>query len=571
MKSISNKNKEVKKTSKKQETKLDTKKETKVSVQSRYVEQYKNDEDLGKVSFDKHSLLYKWVGNQWARLEETKAETIAWKWLDTFNKEVANEKMAKSCVACLKYELKEVPEEPKDTIIPLKNVWLKINPLLNRIEVLQPNRDLFIDYTLNTELKRNEYSHSIYVNNEEVEIYDTPNQVVNGVEVYTPKELPEGSLFKKYIESSMPNPEIRGLLQEYCGYTLMKGNPYQVAQVWEGNGSNGKSVLIAGMEALHKNSRSMDLDNLNQNELNKLIGASLVVSPETPKGPINEQTLKKCISGDLLSVKALYENSIDYRPTAKWIISCNTFPLIQDDTNGIWRRLQIFKWENEFNGKDKIIDLDKRIINEELHILLDWCLQGLLRLIKRNGFDTSPIDGNKEEKKYLSDNVLYFIKHTNLSVNADPTNINKPKGEIYEDYRIFCETNGLLPSSAPKFWQKVKNQIKAMEDQRKRNDKGERVFYVNLCYGEDTDPTPPKKTTPMAPTKASMEPNTEPSKAVQVIKEKARIEVVSKKQEEWLLKDEPRESQVWELDGKKFTFKPAYDKALRAKQENIEQ
>lgn len=462
--------------------KLKSKKDKKIepSVQSKFVAMHKDDKELGKKVFEKHSLLYYWKGNAWARLEEHTAESKAYQWLEQTHSALANEKFAKSCVACLKYEVREVPEEPKDTLIPLKNAWLRINTDKNRIEVTNPNRNYFVDYSLNISIPRNEVL-SVTVNDELKEYNSLPENIEDGVEIYRPSELPEGSLFKRFIETSMPDPAIRSLLQEYCGYTLMPTIPYQVAQVWEGNGSNGKSVLIAIMQALHKNSRSVDLDNLSPTELNKLIGASLVVSPETPKKAINEQVLKKCISGDLLSVRALYENSIDYKPTAKWIISCNTFPLIQDETNGIWRRLQIFRWEKEFEGKEIIRELEQKIIDKELGIVLDWCLTGLMRLLEREGFDASPIDDQKEEKKIASDNVLQFVRDKGLAVTKARPIFDMRKANVYSDYREYCEVNGLSPSSSEKFWKKVKNKFKGLGEQRRRIDE-ERVIFVNLFY-----------------------------------------------------------------------------------------
>ncbi len=456
------------------------------SVQYRFVEAHKSRTDLGKQSFEKHSLLYYWKRNCWERLQESQANAMAFTWLKQHAKNSADDKHSKSCVACLKYEVNEIPAVPKETIIPLKNAWLRVNTDKNRIEVVEPKQEVFVDYSLNIELPetaRSRYQSTITVNDEYVDHRTNPHlfDEKDGVELYEPEDPPEGSLFKKFIETSMPNAEIRGLLQEYCGYTLMPTIPYQVAQVWEGEGSNGKSVLIAIMQALHKNSRSVDLDNLTPTELNKLIGASLIVSPETPKKAINEQTLKKCISGDLLSVRALYENSIDYKPTAKWIISCNTFPLLQDDTNGIWRRLQIFRWEKEFSGKEIIHELEKKIIDKELGIVLDWCLKGLMRLMEREGFDTTPIDSLKEEKKVSSDNTLLFMRHVGLAVDKTKEVYDQQKGDVYADYREYCEVNGFSPSSSEKFWIKVGKKLKDMDSQRRRIG-SERINFVNLTY-----------------------------------------------------------------------------------------
>jgi putative DNA primase/helicase len=512
----------------------------KKSPQLAYVSQAKHTPGLRKKSYEKHSLMYKWSkkANCWNRYFEKDAESNAFRWLSENSPQAADDKKAKSCVVCLKYELQEVPEEPTDTIIPLNNVWLKVNAEAKQIEYLEPTEEIFIDYTINTEIP-----------------------VTHGSKVYQPKDLPEGSLFKKYIESSLPNAEKRALVQEYCGYTLMKGNPYQVAQFWEGMGSDGKSVLMKIMQKLHKNHKTMDLDNLTPTELNKLIGASLVVVPETPENNIDEQIFKKCASSDIISVRALYENSVDYMPMAKWIVSCNKFPHIKDTSDGFWRRVQLIRWENQFKGDAIIFDLEKRIINEELHFVLDWALQGILRLIERGKFDDRSIVDEKEKKQIQNNSVLLFINQSGLELSNDTnkSSFAMKKDDVYRRYQEFCENNGFIYGNSTKFWLTVATRIKGIQENRKRCG-NERKFFVNLRFNisDDVDAQKEEQRNQVhakvkleaaqkplsAPIATSVKPTT--TKAPESVKE-------------------PNPHTSWTLDGKDYHLKFAYEKALKDK------
>lgn len=519
-------------------------KKSEISFQLLYVKKYKNSPFYAKKTHESTSYLYKWNGDHWERWHEHHAETDAWNWLCANLPKVATDKTAKSCVNSLKLALKEVPKESNKTIIPLKGGWIVLDEITNTLEVIKPDPKIFIDYALD-----------IHISSVKAGI-----KKVNGKLIYTPNnEMPEKSFFKKFIESSLSNTEIRGLNQEYCGYTLMKGNPHQTAQVWEGNGSNGKSVLMAIMMKLHQHHTTLDLDNLTPTELYRLVGVSLVVSPESPRGLIHEQQLKKCLTNDALNVRSLYENGVKYVSTAKWIISCNTFPVVQDDTDGVWRRLQIIKWDKQFFGDEIIRDLDKIIIENELHIVLDWCLTGLMRLIKRNGFDTRCVDGNKTEKQISNDNVLSFINQKSLAINKDVNDYSTPKGDIYSDYRFYCEVNGLVPCSAPKFWTRIKNKIKAMDYKQVRIG-ADRVNYTNISY-QPFDNEPGDKPTNVNSITVK-ELKIEDSKATKDDgKNKTTSSYFTPKNE---IK-EPKELKVYVLDGKEYTFYPSYIKALEAK------
>jgi putative DNA primase/helicase len=501
------------------------------SAQLSYVLKNKFNPILRKKSYENNSLMYQWSkkANCWTRHYELEGEGHAFKWLSENEPKFANDRTAKSCISCLKYELQEVPPTPDFSIIPLNNVWLKINTETNNIEYVKPSMDYFVDYTINTEIKVNKFKDN-----------------------YIPKDIPDTSMFKKYIESALPKADVRGLVQEFCGYTLLQGNPFQVAQFWEGAGSNGKSVLMKIMESLHKNHKTMDLDNLQETQLNKLIGTSLVIVPETPEKGIDEQIFKKCVSSDIISVRALYQNSIDYSPFAKWIISCNKFPYIKDTTDGFWRRVQTIQWEQQFLGDDRIYDLDKKIINQELNVVLDWCLQGLMRLLVRGKFDDSCVVAEKEKKKIEGNSALLFIQQTGLELtNAnDKDQFQLKKEDIYRKYQEFCNTNGFIFSNSTKFWIAMNAKFRGLAEERRRIG-SERKFFVNLRYNLDDTPTPPpSKEVVKQPITATIEPVPQ----VPVPQVPAPHQVVT------------RNEQTYDLDGHSYTNLADYMQASVKKQ-----
>jgi putative DNA primase/helicase len=452
-----------------------------------YVLKNKFNPILRKQSYDENALIYQWSksANCWTRLTEFEGQKHAFKWLSENEPKYANSRMAKDCITCIKFELEEIPPMPDFSIIPLSNVWLKINTEAQKIEYINPSMDYFVDYTINTKIKVNKFKDN-----------------------YIPKDMPEASLFKRYIESSLPKNDVRALVQEYCGYTLLQSNPFQISQIWEGAGSNGKSVLMKLMQCLHKNHTTMDLDQLQETQLNKLIGTSLVIVPEVPEKGIDEQTFKKCISSDKISVRALYQNSIEYSPLAKWIISCNKFPYIKDTTDGFWRRIITIQWEQQFLGDDRIFDLEDKIIKNELNIVLDWCLQGLMRLLARGKFDDTCALEEKEKKKIEGNSTLLFAQISGLEIviaNATEQFITK-KDDVYRKYQEFCIDNGFVFSNSTKFWISMSVKFKALKTERRRIG-NERKFFVNLRYNLDDTPTPPPaKEVVKQPITATVEP-----------------------------------------------------------------
>lgn len=448
------------------------KKQPSISTEYKYGLLVRNDENIKKLNTESDSKVFVWARNHWKLLSEQEGKTMAFNWLSGSHKHLATAKMASSCHQTLKLVVGNMPKETNDTIIPLQNKWLRVNDS-NEFEVIEPNKQLNIKYVINTNIKTSDVQKT-----------------------YKPLSVPADSKFMTYLNTALPKKDIQQLVQEYCGYTLLNDNRFQKAMVMEGEGANGKSVLLEIMRSLHQNTRSIRIDNMANFGLTPLLDASLVISAETPKKKIHENELKSAISGDLMTIESKNKDLISHKPKAKWLIACNTFPHIDDKTDGVLRRLIIVPFERTFQAHEQIKNLDQILINEELHHILNWCLEGLQRLLKRGDFlIPDEIAKVKKTKQEESDHVRRFTREYGFAYDNEKL---MSKQEIYDEYRDYTEQEGSPSCSQEEFWKRMKRVFPRMEESRKvLPGQGKRQHrMVNLKTGCYDNPTPPTKRTP---------------------------------------------------------------------------
>jgi putative DNA primase/helicase len=444
----------------------------KETVEPIYAVTMKCDENVCVAEQNEDVVFYKWVGNHWKSLTKKRAEADALAWLEKEYPTRATSKLASSCASTAATSLlnsRTIPPKDKRIIIPCRNRWLFVDEKGN-IENIAPDRNVGITHQINA-------------------LIGTLDKV------YKPGKLPEDTLFYKLLNTSIPNMEDQALLQEWVGSTLLPDTRYQKAMVMEGPGSNGKGVITEVVSALHENVAAVNLEKIDGFGLSELPNASLVVVSETPKKGINEESLKQLIAGDRVVIDIKQRSQFTCKPFAKWLISCNAFPKITDESDGVWRRLIIMKFMNKFSGKDKDTKLAEKIIaNEMLHVL-DWALIGLQRLLERgeNGDFELPehIKLNTEIEKVNSNNVAAFIDDMYVVYSSKPT---MRKDAVFEKYIGYCESRSLIPFGDVQFWKRMTQRFPQMEVIQKREINGKKR-YVNLNFDlslatEDEPPAP---------------------------------------------------------------------------------
>lgn len=430
---------------------------TKIAAEFQYAKMMESDSAVAK----KDGLIYCWNSSFWKLQTESDNSRHALLWLGKNIPQRANAGTAESCVKTALLLANPLPQKPIGTIVPVHGGWFKFDNDFS-ISLTRPERHIGITHCV-------------------------PVKTNAPIGEYVPAPVPCDSLFAKFIESSLPDPAVRELVQTYVGYTLCSHVKHQTGHLWIGaKGSNGKSTMLNIVMALHEKAVAMQLDKLEGFNLSNLIGATLVVCDETPKGKIDQQVLKSLISGGTTSINRKFKDVLSYQNIAKFIICANHLPALTDQSDAFWRRLHVVEWNQTFTGDKIVLDLDQKIIQSELHIVLDWALAGLQKL-ERDGKFTIP-EASKQavrSAKIESNNVSNWVESNGVSYSHSDQPYND-KAILYENYKEFCRENGFQACAVPQFFSRLHSEFPNIKETRLTMGKGadkKRVRCVNLTTG----------------------------------------------------------------------------------------
>lgn len=282
--------------------------------------------------------------------------------------------------------------------------------------------------------------------------------------LYTPKSLPAGSRFRSFLEHAQPNPEVRALLQELCGATLLKNN-YSVASWHYGAAGAGKSTLAELCMKMQCNAQTSSLADLSDRFSNEqLIGASFVYVDEADtSGRVAEGKLKTLISQNALSIDRKNEKGISTRVRAKWMFSSNDKPFFRDKSDGLWRRLCIIEWTNPIPEGIREQDFHAILWKEEGNLILDWMIEGAVRLVKRGRFLPEAqwpkeVLLSKEYAREEADSIRAWVNANQVQSVADRAHW-KPKFLIYRAYRLWCEDQDIPALEPNVFWRGLRPKL----------------------------------------------------------------------------------------------------------------
>jgi putative DNA primase/helicase len=264
--------------------------------------------------------------------------------------------------------------------------------------------------------------------------------------------------FDRFVHEVLPDPDVRRLVQQYVGYTLIGDTRYQVGQWWIGAGSNGKGVLALLVSALHRKTAAVSLDDLHGFGLESALAASLITVDETPP-QIDEQRLKTLISGDEIVINRKFMRAVTARFRAKWLVRGNLPPALRDHSNGAWRRWHIIPFTAEFGPGQQEPGLADYMIQHELAGILRWALDGLVMLLKAGGFKDTPeaVQQATRAMQAQTDSVAAWFEDADIRFNDDK---QTPKDTVYAGYVGWCKSNGMLPVASNKFWDRLSTYAK---------------------------------------------------------------------------------------------------------------
>lgn len=245
-------------------------------------------------------------------------------------------------------------------------------------------------------------------------------------------------------------------------YDIMCLNPYNN---FIANGlvvhNSGKSTLINAFTMFFPKRvtrpvvTSLSLDQLSENGFNSadLIYSRFNQCAETKKGYYDAEFLKKMVSGDLITVRRIYSEPFTFNYQGKVILVGNGLPRFNDTSDGIYRRIQIITFRNQYKPQSEIDKIpfakERRIypidtelfdkIKLEASSILNLFINGLIDL-RENKYQFNPSRTSvlaMDEFRKDSDTVREFLED-NYTIDMKE---QIPLLSVFNDFRKWYMEN----------------------------------------------------------------------------------------------------------------------------------
>jgi len=250
----------------------------------------------------------------------------------------------------------------------------------------------------------------------ECQDYD-PEHIAFSKLVVDYKEGATCPIWDEFLEYTLPESE-RESLRELFGYCLVAGYPYHAAWFLLGTGQNGKGVSMNILRAMlgKRNCSAVPLQEVSERFYSHdLYNKYANISGDTsPKALCDASMYKMLTGGDDIRVEAKGKDAFDFRNHAKIISSMNDLMKSDDQSDGFFRRFILIPFAKRVTA-DRIREkegFEKRIIAEELPGVLNWAIEGLIRIRAQGGF-TFQIGKSMDDLRHMwnteADHVKSFM------------------------------------------------------------------------------------------------------------------------------------------------------------------
>lgn len=266
---------------------------------------------------------------------------------------------------------------------------------------------------------------------------------------YVPYDEPHADLME-FLRQVFPFESLRTYMLEHLASTLFGNCKNQTFQIYKGEGSNGKSMLVDLMgHTLGKYKATAPLSLVcgegtksggTSSEVIQLKGVRYVVMNEPSKNqaPMTEGRMKEISGNDPITARALYREAETFIPQFSLSVCANVYLKINTNDDGTWRRIKICPFPSKFIDEDAIqlnedgtpINDLEFVKNKNLKELLPSYAVPLLSLLVKIAFEKNGEVGDcelitNESQKYRDsqDPIGRFIRE--CVVECQGTNTTK--------------------------------------------------------------------------------------------------------------------------------------------------
>lgn len=279
---------------------------------------------------------------------------------------------------------------------------------------------------------------------------------------WSPDAAPDCPEFLRFLAQVQPDQAMRAFLKRYFGYCLTGLTVEQAFLFFYGVGRNGKSTFVDLMLHVFADyAVTLSIDSFSGEarrgggeatpDLARLPGARLVVAAEPESNvKLKDALIKQLTGGEKIPVRRLHRDFFEVDPQFKIAISGNHEPRVDDDSDGIWRRLKKTPWAVQIPQEQ----VDKRLLarlKKEADGVFAWLVEGALEWL-------SDPDGLKEPQAVADATQAYrdqqdaigsFIRVA-VDVTGDADHTEKPL-DLFMAFERAADAEGFFKLQRPTF------------------------------------------------------------------------------------------------------------------------
>lgn len=268
------------------------------------------------------------------------------------------------------------------------------------------------------------------------------------------RELWEDSLQKTFCGDQ----EVIDYVQEVIGLAAIGKVYVEALIIAYGEGRNGKSTFFNTVsKVLGSYSGSLSADALvvstRRNvkwEITELKGKRLVIAAELEEGQrLSTSMLKQITSTDDIQGEKKFRDPLPFTPSHTTILFTNHLPKVGANDAGTWRRLIVIPFYAVFEDSNDKKNFADFLYKEAGPAVLSWIIEGAERVIEKHYHLKRPKVVQDAIEEYRQDND-WFAAFLEDCCDVDPSYKVKA-GELYQEYRSFCDRVGEFTRSAAEF------------------------------------------------------------------------------------------------------------------------
>jgi len=269
-------------------------------------------------------------------------------------------------------------------------------------------------------------------------------------------------IWRKFLKSSLGDPELEGYIQRMLGYALTGVTTEHALFFLYGMGRNGKGVLmntVAGIMLDYHMTATQETFVVSNNErhptdMAMLRGARLVTVSETEQGKRwAESRIKMMTGGDPITARFMRQDFFTYMPQFKLMMSGQHKPGLNSVNEAMRSRVNMLPFNIVIAREDRDTNLTDKL-KAEWPGILAWMIEGCLEW-QRDGLKPPKIVTDAtEEYMQAQDKMGRWIDECFERDEGEDKKTGKKvwtsSNEIFESWKVWAETNGEFPGSQTK-------------------------------------------------------------------------------------------------------------------------